>query len=68
MEQKIVKVEATCSTPLHEAVEKKLSEMNANGFRLVSTTVIPAVKGEKPDCHGMSYNFNEAREMIFEKP
>lgn len=68
MEQKIIKVEATCSTPLREAVDKKISEMNANGFRLVGMTTIPAVKGDKPDQHGMSYGFNEAKEMIFEKP
>lgn len=66
MVQKIVRVESNgLSGSLQEKVDKKLSEMNKMGFRLISMSTIPSEK-KVYDFDGTPYGKNEQREMIFE--
>lgn len=67
IEQKIIRVEATCSKTLDQNVDETLLEMNKKGFRLTSMNTITAKNGGNPDIHGMSYGTNEKKELIFEK-
>lgn len=67
IEQKIIKVSATCDCPLERAVDEMLLKMNKQNYRLISMSTIPFKDGGEPDIHGMTYSENEQRVMIFEK-
>lgn len=67
MEQKIIRVEATCSTPIEEKVDQTIKEMNKSGFRLIDMCHIPANERIGKDPYGHWFGDPAKRELLFEK-
>lgn len=66
MEQKIIVIEATCSSTIEQQRDKKIKEMNERGYKLISISTIPGTSSPI-DTHGVSYSKNEKKELLFEK-
>lgn len=67
VEQRIIRVEQTCCKTIDQQIDEILSEMNKKGFRLTIINTIQASRFGNQDAHGMSYDSNEKRELIFER-